>query len=44
MISKPATKEAYRTDLAQAAYDSLKEDGKGADWQKAEVEVTEAGK
>jgi NitT/TauT family transport system substrate-binding protein len=44
VISKPATKEAYRTDLAQAAYDSLKEDGKGADWQKAEVEVTEAGK
>ena len=44
VISKPATKEAYRTDLAQAAYDSLKEDGKGADWQKAEVEVTEGGK
>ena len=44
VISKTATKEAYRTDLAQAAYDSLTEDGKGADWQKAEVEVTEAGK
>jgi NitT/TauT family transport system substrate-binding protein len=44
VIAKPATKEAYRTDLAQAAYDSLKEDGKGADWQKAEVEVTEGGK
>jgi NitT/TauT family transport system substrate-binding protein len=44
VISKPATKEAYRTDLAQAAYDSLKEDGKGADWEKAEVEVTEGGK
>ena len=44
VISKPATKDAYRTDLAQAAYDSLKEDGKGADWEKAEVEVTEGGK
>jgi NitT/TauT family transport system substrate-binding protein len=44
VISKPASKDAYRTDLAQAAYDSLKEDGKGADWQKAEVEVTEGGK
>jgi NitT/TauT family transport system substrate-binding protein len=44
VISKPATKAAYRTDLAQAAYDSLKEDGKGADWKKAEVEVTEGGK
>jgi NitT/TauT family transport system substrate-binding protein len=44
VISKPATKEAYRTDLAQAAYDSLKEDGKGADWEKAEVKVTEGGK
>ena len=44
VISKPASKDAYRTDLAQAAYDSLKEYGKGADWQKAEVEVTEGGK
>jgi NitT/TauT family transport system substrate-binding protein len=44
VISKPASKDAYRTDLAQAAYDSLKEDGKGADWQKAEIEVTEGGK
>jgi NitT/TauT family transport system substrate-binding protein len=44
VISKPATKDAYRTDLAQAAYDSLKEDGKGADWEKADVEVTEGGK
>ena len=44
VISKPATKDAYRTDLAQAAYDELDEDGKGADWEKAEVEVTEGGK
>jgi NitT/TauT family transport system substrate-binding protein len=44
VISKPATKDAYRTDLAQAAYDSLKEDGKGANWEKADVEVTEGGK
>src|SRR5215216_2393910 len=32
VISKPATKDAYTTDLAQAAYDELDEDGKGADW------------
>ncbi len=46
VITKPATSDAYRTDLAQAAYDSLAdngEDGKGADWQKEQVAVTEGG-
>jgi NitT/TauT family transport system substrate-binding protein len=45
VISKPATNDAYRTDLAKAALAELgDEDTKGADWTKAEVEVTEGGK
>jgi NitT/TauT family transport system substrate-binding protein len=44
VISKDASSDAYRTDLAQAAYDALDEDGKGADWEKETVEVTEGGK
>jgi hypothetical protein len=45
VISKPATNDAYRTDLAEAALADLgDEDTKGADWQKEEVEVTEGGK
>jgi NitT/TauT family transport system substrate-binding protein len=44
VIAKDASSDAYRTDLAQAAYDELSEDGNGADWQKETVEVTEGGK
>ena len=44
VISKPATGDAYRTDLAEAALAEIDEDTKGADWEKAEVEVTEGGK
>jgi NitT/TauT family transport system substrate-binding protein len=47
VVKKPATKDAYRTDLAQAAVDELKNDGvdvNGNDWKKATVEVTEGGK
>ena len=44
VIKKPATKDAYRTDLAEAAVAELGDaDAKGADWQKADVEVTEGG-
>jgi NitT/TauT family transport system substrate-binding protein len=43
VIKQPATKDAYRTDLAQAALDALKdEDVKGEDWQKEELEVQPA--
>src|SRR3712207_859708 len=44
VIAKPATKDAYRTDLAEAALAESDEDTKGADWEKEEVEVTEGGK
>jgi NitT/TauT family transport system substrate-binding protein len=46
VVKKPATKDAYRTDLAQAAVDELKDDGvdvNGSDWKKATVQVTEGG-
>jgi NitT/TauT family transport system substrate-binding protein len=43
VIAKPATSDAYRTDLAEAALADIQEDTKGADWEKAEVEVTEGG-
>jgi NitT/TauT family transport system substrate-binding protein len=43
VIKQPATKDAYRTDLAQAALDELAdEDVKGADWQKEELTVKPA--
>jgi NitT/TauT family transport system substrate-binding protein len=47
VVKKPATKDAYRTDLAQAAVDALKNDGvdvNGNDWNKETVQVTEGGK
>jgi NitT/TauT family transport system substrate-binding protein len=47
VVSKPATKDAYRTDLAEAAVNELKDEGvdvTGNSWQKATVEVTEGGK
>ena len=46
IIKAPATDEAYRTDLAEAAIAELEEDGedvKGEDWEKPEVEVTPGG-
>jgi NitT/TauT family transport system substrate-binding protein len=47
VVSKPATKDAYRTDLAEAAVKELKDEGvdvTGDSWQKETVEVTEGGK
>ena len=35
--------EAYRTDLATTALESITDDAKGADFQKGVVEVTEGG-
>jgi NitT/TauT family transport system substrate-binding protein len=46
IITKPATDDAYRTDLAEAATQELKDDGvdvNGADYEKETVEVTEGG-
>ena len=46
VISKPASDDAYRTDIAEAAVEDLKDDDvdvNGEDWQAEEVEVTEGG-
>jgi len=46
VIKKPATKDAYRTDIAEAAVNELEEDDvdvTGEDWEAEEVEVTEGG-
>jgi NitT/TauT family transport system substrate-binding protein len=46
IIKQPATNDAYRTDLAEAAIAELEEDGedvRGEDWEKPEVEVTPGG-
>ena len=46
IIKAPATTDAYRTDLAEAAVAELEEDGedvRGEDWEKPEVEVTPGG-
>jgi NitT/TauT family transport system substrate-binding protein len=44
IIKEPATQDAYRTDLAEAALDELEdEDTAGEDWEKPEVEVTPGG-
>jgi NitT/TauT family transport system substrate-binding protein len=46
IIKAPATTDAYRTDLAEAAAGELEEDGediRGEDWEKPEVEVTPGG-
>jgi NitT/TauT family transport system substrate-binding protein len=46
IIKTPATNDAYRTDLAEAAVADLEEDGedvRGEDWEKPEVEVTPGG-
>jgi len=46
IIKQPATDDAYRTDLAEAAMQQLADDGEdvnGEDWEKPEVEVTPGG-
>jgi NitT/TauT family transport system substrate-binding protein len=46
IIKKPATDDAYRTDIAEAAVAELEEgdeDVRGEDWEKPEVEVTPGG-
>ncbi|HLF00138.1 MAG TPA: ABC transporter substrate-binding protein [Gaiellaceae bacterium] len=46
IIKQPATEDAYRTDLAEAAVQELEDDGEdvnGEDWTKPEVEVTPGG-
>jgi NitT/TauT family transport system substrate-binding protein len=46
IITKPATDEAYRTDIAEAAMQELEDDGvdvNGSDWKKETVEVTPGG-
>jgi NitT/TauT family transport system substrate-binding protein len=46
IITKPATSDAYRTDIAESAIAELEDDGedvRGEDWEKPEVEVTPGG-
>ena len=44
IIKAPATSDAYRTDIAEAALAELEdEDVNGEDWEKPEVEVTPGG-
>jgi NitT/TauT family transport system substrate-binding protein len=44
IIKAPATEDAFRTDLAEAALAELEdEDTTGEDWEKPEVEVTRGG-
>jgi hypothetical protein len=46
VISKPASDDAYRTDIAEEAVAKLEADDvdvNGNDWQPEEVEVTEGG-
>ena len=46
IITKPATDDAYRTDIAEAAVQELKDDDvdvNGTDWTKETVEVTAGG-
>ena len=46
IIASPASDDAYRTDIAEAAMQELKDDGvdvNGEDWKKETVEVTEGG-
>jgi NitT/TauT family transport system substrate-binding protein len=42
VIKQPASKDAYRTDLAEAAVGEIDEDTKGSDWQKEDLEVEPA--
>ena len=46
IIKQPATEDAFRADLAEAAVQELEDDGEdvnGDDWEKPEVEVTPGG-
>ena len=46
IITKPATSDAYRTDIAESAIAELEEDGedvRGEDWEQPDVEVTPGG-
>ena len=46
VIKKPASDDAYRTDIAEEAVDELRDDDvdvTGEGWQKETVEVTEGG-
>ena len=46
IIASPASDDAYRTDIAEAAMQELKDDGvdvNGEDWKKETVEVTAGG-
>jgi NitT/TauT family transport system substrate-binding protein len=46
IIKKPATDAAYRTDLAEAAVEDLRDDGvdvEGLNWKKPKVKVTPGG-
>jgi NitT/TauT family transport system substrate-binding protein len=46
VISKPASDDSYRTDIAEEAMNELKDDDmdvNGTDWQKETVQVTEGG-
>ncbi|MBD0328783.1 MAG: ABC transporter substrate-binding protein [Thermoleophilia bacterium] len=46
VIKNPASDEAYRTDIAEAAVEELRDedvDVNGEDWEKPDVEVTEGG-
>jgi NitT/TauT family transport system substrate-binding protein len=42
VISKPATDEAYRTDIAEDALSEIDEDTKGSDWKKEQLKVAPA--
>jgi hypothetical protein len=42
VIKEPASKDAYRTDLAEAALADIDEDVNGEGWQKEELEVQPA--
>jgi NitT/TauT family transport system substrate-binding protein len=42
VISKAASDEAYRTDLAEAALEEVDEDTKGSNWQKEQLKVAPA--
>jgi NitT/TauT family transport system substrate-binding protein len=42
VIQQPASKDAYRTDLAESAIGEIDEDTKGLEWQKEELEVEPA--
>jgi hypothetical protein len=42
VITKPASSDAYRTDIAEDALGEIDEDTEGSDWQKEQLEVEPA--